>query len=236
MKRSALLAVTVLTLYASSALPAKENFTGFWKENCDDPYGLQIKPYRDDTYTVTFCGPGDPHCNGAPDPATATTIEGDKQYDVLSPDKVRINSEGYSPTYTKCTTDVHPLLEYSAADKAEGKRGFAVAILIHVLYFVGAVFAYRFFHKRTVPVPAVQRRVYRSGLAALFFSPGMFWAWPFVSPTFAFPALLVHLLSIPQTGAAFLPAQLIYSVGPILLVWGLLFSVAHFRAKLAGNG
>jgi hypothetical protein len=33
-------------------------FTGFWKGECTDAFGLQIKPYDEKLYSVSFCGPG----------------------------------------------------------------------------------------------------------------------------------------------------------------------------------
>jgi hypothetical protein len=38
---------------------SSKNFTGFWKENCEEAFGLQIMPYsKDGKYSVIFCGPG----------------------------------------------------------------------------------------------------------------------------------------------------------------------------------
>ncbi|GAB4360706.1 MAG: hypothetical protein Kow006_30810 [Gammaproteobacteria bacterium] len=38
---------------------AIQDFTGFWKECCDQGFGWQIKQYEDEgKYAVVFCGPG----------------------------------------------------------------------------------------------------------------------------------------------------------------------------------
>ena len=38
---------------------SSKNFTGFWKEKCEDPFGLQIMHYgTDGKYSIIFCGPG----------------------------------------------------------------------------------------------------------------------------------------------------------------------------------
>src|ERR1019366_850632 len=119
------------------------DYTGFWKENCTDPYGLQIKHYEN-RYTVTFCGPGG--C-GTPDSNLATAIEGDKGYVVLSPETIKIiYSEGYTPIYTKCTSETNPVLQYSAADLAEERRNVVIAAVFHVAYLLAAVAAYIFMY------------------------------------------------------------------------------------------
>lgn len=85
------------------------NFTGFWKQDCAEGFGLQIKPNGDDgKYSIVFCGPG-----GCGDPADsrATFITGDPHYEVVSEDEiVTIGSSGDRSTYHRCTRDPHPLL------------------------------------------------------------------------------------------------------------------------------
>jgi hypothetical protein len=45
--------------YAGERDPSK-NFTGFWKEDCDQAFGLQIMPHgTDGKYSIVFCGPVD---------------------------------------------------------------------------------------------------------------------------------------------------------------------------------
>lgn len=237
MTSSPILPAAVALALACGAANAsgRADYTGLWKENCSDPYGLQIKPYQGNKYTISFCGPGGGSCTREPDIQRVTPIEGDPAYVVLGPTRIRIRySDSYTPLYTKCTTDIHPVLEYSAVDEAEAARGRTIAVLIHLAYMLGAVAAYRLFHRRTRTLPVIRRRAYRSGLAAVLFSPGLLWTWPFVSPTFALMALVAHLSAIPQTGAMFLPAQLVYSLGPMLVVWVFLFSAAYLCSRVTG--
>jgi len=88
-----------------------KNFTGFWKEKCDQAFGLQIMHYGNEgKYSIVFCGPG-----GCGDPANSnlTYITGDKHFKVISEDKlVQIGRSGNSDTYIRCTTDPHPALKY----------------------------------------------------------------------------------------------------------------------------
>ena len=220
-----------LILLVGSLYAAPVDFTGFWKESCTDPYGLQVKPYEG-RYTVTFCGPGG--C-GTPDPNAATPIEGDKLYEVMGPDKIKINyAEKYTPVYTKCTTETNPVLEYSAADRAEGRRGVLIAVVVHLAYLVAAVLAYLVVNRRTGALPIIRRRVVRSGVAALLFSPGIYLTWPFANPTFALLAFVFSLATISQAPGAlyYFSVQTMYSLGPIIVVWALLFLVAHVRGRL----
>ena len=218
-----------LSLLVGSVSAAPVDYTGFWKESCSDPYGLQIKPFQGQ-YTVTFCGPGG--C-GTPDLKAATTIEGDKNYEVLGPGKIKIKyAETYAPVYTKCTTETNPVLEYSAADRAEARRGIVTAAVFHVAYLFVAVLAYVFVHRRTGALSSVRRRAVRSGVAALLFSPGIYLTWPFVNPTFALLAFIFTLITItPVLGMLYFSVQTIYSLGPILVVWALLFIIGHIRSK-----
>ena len=222
-------------MFVGCASAAAADYTGFWKENCSDAYGLQVKPHEG-RYTITFCGPGG--C-GTPDPNAATSIEGDKQYEVLSPDKIKIiYAEKYTPIYTKCTTETNPVLEYSAADRAEERRGLATAAVLHLGYLFAAVLAYVFVHRRSAGLPSVRRRVVRSGIAALLFSPGIYLTWPFANPTFALLAFVFSLATISGDAGAlyYFSVQAIYSLGPVLLVWALLFVVGHVRSRLSTQG
>jgi hypothetical protein len=88
-----------------------KDFTGFWKEDCEQGFGLQILhhgPHGE--YAVTFCGPG-----GCGDPAEErpTFITKDPNYRVISESEIKTRSgDGWS-TYHKCTTDTHPVLKYN---------------------------------------------------------------------------------------------------------------------------
>lgn len=239
MKHGTVLALAA-TLVLGGPLPAaapRADYAGFWKENCNDPYGLQIKPYRGDTYTITFCGPGSRRCGEDTDPHSATAIAGDPGYEILGPERIRIRyAQGYAPVYIRCTTDLQPVLEYPAADQAEGQRRMIIVALVHLGYLLGTAAAYVLLHRRMRGLPPGRRRLYRTALAALLFAPGLLWSWPFVSPTFALLALAVFLADLSPASVAMLPAQLFYSVGPMLAVWGLLLAGAVLWRKWRPEG
>jgi hypothetical protein len=95
--------------------PAKNtapDFTGFWKARCSDAFGVQIKKQPGNLFSVSFCGPG-----GCFDPGTwmpNTPLAGDPQYHIYNPTTIGIpHGDGYWQTYTKCTTDTNPKLDYS---------------------------------------------------------------------------------------------------------------------------
>lgn len=87
------------------------DFTGFWKEKCDQAFGLQIMHQgTEGKYSVVFCGPGG--C-GEPSDSTLTFITGDKHWEVVSEDKlIEIGRDGSRQTYHRCTKDTHPVLRY----------------------------------------------------------------------------------------------------------------------------
>jgi len=88
-----------------------KNFTGFWKKECDQPFGLQVKHYGDDgKYAIVFCGPGG--C-GNPQESRLTFITGDQRYEVISESElIEISSSGERETYYRCTKDTNPVLKY----------------------------------------------------------------------------------------------------------------------------
>jgi hypothetical protein len=88
------------------------NFTGFWKQNCDNAFGLQIMPYgKDGKYSVTFCGPGG--CGTVGDDGKNTFITQDPDYHVVSESELKIrNAKDEWDTYHRCTRDTHPVLKY----------------------------------------------------------------------------------------------------------------------------
>ncbi|MGC2196298.1 MAG: hypothetical protein WA628_16625 [Terriglobales bacterium] len=97
--------------YAGEPDPSK-NFTGFWKENCGQAFGLQIMPYgKDGKYSITFCGPGG--CGKVGEEGKNTFITKDPDYVVISESELKIkNALDEWDTYYRCTTDIHPKLEY----------------------------------------------------------------------------------------------------------------------------
>lgn len=88
-----------------------KDFTGFWKEKCNEAFGLQIKHYGDDgKYSIVFCGPGG--C-GDPSQSRLTFITGDKRYEVVSEEElIEIGRSGNRETYYRCTKDTNPVLKY----------------------------------------------------------------------------------------------------------------------------
>ena len=114
---------TILVLTNSLALGAPKNeydFTGFWKSDCNNPYGVQIRPFKDGLYTIDFCGPGG-GCDEPQEERHATPILGDPSYEVISETEIheKINGKVYSKIY-KCTSDTNPELKYS--DEAIAKK------------------------------------------------------------------------------------------------------------------
>lgn len=93
-------------------LDSTKDFTGFWKEQCDQAFGLQIMHQGGDgKYSVLFCGPG-----GCDDPSETrlTYITGDKNWEVISEDElVRIRRDGERDVYHRCTRETNPKLEYT---------------------------------------------------------------------------------------------------------------------------
>ena len=101
---------------AADAYPGKrdasKDFTGFWKEKCDDPFGLQVMHYGSDgEYSIAFCGPGG--C-GDQSQARESFITGDKRhFEVVNENEfVRIGRAGSRIRYRRCTRDTHPVLKY----------------------------------------------------------------------------------------------------------------------------
>ena len=86
---------------------AKVDYTGFWRGNCEDPFGVQIKPVRDGLYSISFCKPNECSAPGVYRPNT--TIENDPMYETLSATKIRLrHPEGGYSTYVKCTSSTAP--------------------------------------------------------------------------------------------------------------------------------
>src|SRR5438270_114716 len=84
------------------------DFTGLWKEDCEQLYGLQFKPLeKRGAYSVSLCGPA-----GCLDPGTNrpnTTVQGDAAYDGLYAEEILIkNSRGDFTSYVKCASEVMP--------------------------------------------------------------------------------------------------------------------------------
>jgi hypothetical protein len=86
------------------------DFTGFWKGNCTDAFGVQIKKQSGNLYSVSFCGPGGCFAPGEWTPNT--TIVSDAKYRVINATTIEVrNEKGW--TIHRCTTDTSPVLDYS---------------------------------------------------------------------------------------------------------------------------
>jgi hypothetical protein len=89
------------------AAPGKVDYTGFWKGNCENPFGVQIKPLRDGLYSISFCKHDACSAPGVYRPNTR--IENDPMYEPLSATKIRLrHPEGGYTTYVKCATETNP--------------------------------------------------------------------------------------------------------------------------------
>jgi hypothetical protein len=78
-----------------------KDFSGFWKENCKQGFGLRIKSASTSgMYAITFCGPG-----GCGNDGRNTFISGDKHYQVITQDEIRERSGSDWTTYHKCSPD-----------------------------------------------------------------------------------------------------------------------------------
>lgn len=97
------LALAAAVSAAACSDPATQ-FTGIWKSNCENYWGVQIRPAERGFYSVTFCGlsgclqPGDWMPN--------TRIEGDPGYQVVSSTSLRIQHDVQDHfEYRKCSDD-----------------------------------------------------------------------------------------------------------------------------------
>jgi len=89
--------------FSPGKLDATKDFTGSWKEKCDQNFGLKIIHYGNEgKYAVLFCGPG-----GCDDPARErlTFITGDKAYEVVG-DDVLLSGRSEKQRYIRCSREV----------------------------------------------------------------------------------------------------------------------------------
>jgi hypothetical protein len=86
------------------------DFTGFWKSDCKDAFGLQIKRGSDGMYSIVFCGPGG--C-GDSERARRTFITGDRHFEVVSESElIEIDRSGNRERMLRCTKETNPILKY----------------------------------------------------------------------------------------------------------------------------
>jgi hypothetical protein len=99
------LLICLIALLVPMHVSGEVDYTGFWKSECSDGFGIQIKPAEDGLYSVAFCGPGGCFEPGKWTPNTR--IEGDPKYEVISPRELgikRTDGGGFF-IYLKCTSD-----------------------------------------------------------------------------------------------------------------------------------
>lgn len=103
-KRLAALTLLLFAAVACGCSKQSANYTGTWKSNCSDFWGVLIKPAADGLYAVTFCGLSG--CLKAGEWTPDTRIENDPMYQVVSSTEIRIkrNDGGYF-TYVRCSAD-----------------------------------------------------------------------------------------------------------------------------------
>lgn len=105
------------------ASASESTFTGFWKIQCTDAFGAQIKPYNDKLYSVSFCGPGGCDSPGVWKPNT--TIINDPNYKIIDNSTVEI----YGRRFLKCTDDTNPKLDFSTMEGVPRNDDFKVKYL-----------------------------------------------------------------------------------------------------------
>lgn len=94
--------LAVAALGACARPPA--TFSGIWKSNCGDYWGLLISPLDRGYYSVTFCGLSG--CLGHEEWTPDTRIEGDPLYQVISPAEIRIQRrDGGYFSYLRCSAE-----------------------------------------------------------------------------------------------------------------------------------
>lgn len=125
-------AFSALCLFLVVACKKPADFTGFWKTNCTDAFGVQIKKQPGNLFSVSFCGPGG--CSAPGEWMPNTAIVGDPKYQLVNATTLEIQyGEGWH-RFTKCTTDTNPVLDYatmpppnnrtsSETEAAEANRG-----------------------------------------------------------------------------------------------------------------
>ena len=74
---------------------------GFWKDHCEDDFGLAIDRAGDGSYSISFCGPGGCFAPGTYRPNSP--IVGDPGYRLVDSDTLEVlGRDGFS-TYFRCS-------------------------------------------------------------------------------------------------------------------------------------
>ncbi|MFH0784871.1 MAG: hypothetical protein V2B20_23350 [Pseudomonadota bacterium] len=87
-----------------------KDFTGLWKEKCEQAFGLQIAHQGNEgKYSVVFCGPGG--C-GDPSESRLTFITEDNQWEIVSEDElIQIGQSGNRERYYRCTKKTNSMVK-----------------------------------------------------------------------------------------------------------------------------
>jgi hypothetical protein len=103
LRREALFDVAPAKATDSPEWPAsasRPKLAGFWKDHCEDDFGLKIAQAGANLYSISFCGPG-----GCFEPGTYrpnSPIFGDQAYRVIDADTIEVlGGDGFS-TYRRC--------------------------------------------------------------------------------------------------------------------------------------
>jgi hypothetical protein len=120
-------AFSTLCLFLVAACNRPTDFTGFWKANCTDAFGVQIKKQPGNQFSVSFCGPGG--CFAPGEWMPNTTIAGDPKYRVVNPTTIEIGHGQVWTRYTKCTKDTNPVLDYATMPPRKGDAGSGIVAI-----------------------------------------------------------------------------------------------------------
>ena len=105
-----ILGIGSLLFFAAGAMAQGADYTGFWKRNCEDDQGVQIRRLRQGAYSISFCKIGGCTAPGSYRPNSP--IDGDPAYEVLGPTRIRLmHVEGGYTAYVKCSSDLNPALQ-----------------------------------------------------------------------------------------------------------------------------
>jgi hypothetical protein len=75
---------------------------GFWKDHCDDAFGLAIDQAGDGLYSISFCGPGGCFEVGSYRPNSS--IVNDPNYRIVNDDVIEVLGRDGFTTYQRCTS------------------------------------------------------------------------------------------------------------------------------------
>ena len=100
-------AATAAFLLCAAMSASGADYTGFWKTDCANPFGVSIRPEGDRLYGIYFCTPG-----GCKPWRPRTTIDGDAHYRVVDVNTI----ESGPQRWQRCTTETNPKLEWAKAE------------------------------------------------------------------------------------------------------------------------